>query len=158
MTTSPVRTDPAANLRSLARLLDTAVTIPGTNIRFGLDALIGLVPGLGDMAGAAMSGYIVLAAARLGAPAPVLVRMVTNVAIDGVVGSVPLLGDLFDVGWRANIRNTDLLDRHLAEPTATRRASVGVVAGVVLALVLLAIGAVALTIAVLKGIGALLGA
>ena len=158
MTTPPVRTDPAANLRSLARLLDTAVTIPGTNIRFGLDALIGLVPGLGDMAGAAMSGYIVLAAARLGAPAPVLVRMVTNVAIDGVVGSVPLLGDLFDVGWRANIRNTDLLDRHLAEPAATRRASAGVVAGVVLALVLLAVGAVALTIAVLKGIGALLGA
>ena len=158
MTTPPVRTDPAANLRSLARLLDAAVTIPGTNIRFGLDALIGLVPGLGDMAGAAMSGYIVLAAARLGAPAPVLVRMVTNVAIDGVVGSVPLLGDLFDVGWRANTRNTDLLDRHLAEPAATRRASAGVVAGVVLALVLLAVGAVALTIAVLKGIGALLGA
>ena len=137
--------------------MDAAVTIPGTNIRFGLDALIGLVPGLGDMAGAAMSGYIVLAAARLGAPTPVLVRMVTNVAIDGVVGSVPLLGDLFDVGWRANIRNTDLLDRHLAAPAATRRASAGVVAGIVLLLVLLAVGAVALTIGVLKGIGALLG-
>ena len=138
--------------------MDAAVTIPGTNIRFGLDALIGLVPGLGDMAGAAMSGYIVLAAARLGAPTPVLVRMVTNVAIDGVVGSVPLLGDLFDVGWRANIRNTDLLDRHLAAPAATRRASTGVVAGIVLLLVLLAVGAVALTIGVVKAIGALLGA
>lgn len=158
MTTPPVRTDPAANLRSLARLLDAAVTIPGTNIRFGLDSVIGLVPGLGDMAGAAMSGYIVLASARLGAPAPVLVRMVTNVAIDAVVGSVPLLGDVFDVGWRANIRNTDLLDRHLAAPAATRRASVGVVAGIVVLLVLLAVGAVALTIAVLKGIGAVLGA
>jgi uncharacterized protein DUF4112 len=138
--------------------MDAAVTIPGTNIRFGLDALIGLVPGLGDMAGAAMSGYIVLAAARLGAPTPVLVRMVANVAIDGVVGSVPLLGDLFDVGWRANIRNTDLLDRHLAAPAATRRASAGVVAGIVLLLVLLAVGAVAVTIGVVKAIGALLGA
>jgi hypothetical protein len=157
MTTPPVRADPAANLRSLARLLDAAITVPGTNIRFGLDSLIGLVPGLGDMAGAAMSGYIVLASARLGAPSPVLARMVANVAVDAVVGSVPLLGDLFDVGWRANIRNTELLDRHLESPTATRRASVGVVAGVVLVLVLLAVGAVTLTIALIKGIGALFG-
>jgi hypothetical protein len=158
MPTPPVRTDPAANLRQLARLLDTAVTVPGTNIRFGLDSLIGLVPGVGDLAGAAMSGYIVLASARLGAPTPVLVRMVTNVAIDAVVGSVPLLGDLFDVGWRANVRNTELLDRHLAAPAETRRASMGAVAGVILVLVLLAAGAVALTVALVKGIGALLGA
>ena len=102
-----------------------------------------------------MSGYIVLAAARLGAPTPVLIRMVANIAVDGVVGSVPLLGDLFDVGWRANLRNTDLLERHLAAPTATRRASMGAVAGIILVLVLLAVGAVALTIAVLKAIGSL---
>ena len=152
-------TNPSAEgLRSFARLLDAAVAIPGTDIRFGLDSVIGLVPGLGDLAGAAMSGYIVLASARLGAPAPVLVRMVANVAIDAVVGSMPLLGDLFDVGWRANVRNTDLLDRHLAAPVATKRASVGVVAGIVLLLVLLAAGAVVLTVAVVKGIGALLGA
>src|SRR5690349_4961119 len=86
--------DPAATLRALARLMDSAIAIPGTNIRLGLDSVIGLVPGVGDLAGAAMSGYIVLASARLGAPAPVLIRMVANVAVDGIVGSVPLLGDL----------------------------------------------------------------
>ena len=155
MTTPPVRTDQSASLRALARLLDSAVAIPGTNIRVGLDSLIGLVPGLGDIAGAAMSGYIVLAAARLGAPTPVLIRMVANIAVDGVVGSVPLLGDLFDVGWRANLRNTDLLERHLAAPAATRRASMGAVAGIILVLVLLAVGAVALTLAVLRAIGSL---
>jgi hypothetical protein len=157
MTTPPVRRDEAANLRSLARLLDTAVGIPGTNIRFGLDSLIGLVPGLGDFAGAAMSGYIVLASARLGAPTPVLVRMVANVAIDAAVGTVPLLGDLFDVGWKANTKNAALLDRHLADPVATKRASFGAVAGIVGLLVLLAVGAVALTILVLKGVAALVG-
>ena len=157
MTTPPVRRDEAASLRSLARLLDTAVAIPGTNIRFGLDSLIGLVPGLGDLAGAAMSGYIVLASARLGAPTPVLVRMVANVAIDAAVGTVPLLGDLFDVGWKANTKNAALLDRHLADPVGTKRASLGAVAGIVGLLVLLAVGAIAVTILVLKGVGALLG-
>jgi hypothetical protein len=152
-----VRTDPAATLRSLARLMDSAIAIPGTNIRLGLDALIGLVPGVGDLAGAAMSGYIVLASARLGAPPPVLIRMVGNIAVDGVIGSVPLLGDLFDVGWRANVRNTELLDRHLVEPAATKRGSVAVVAGIALLLVLVAAGAIALTIAVLRGIGSLMG-
>ena len=146
-TADPGRAD---HVRALARLLDAAVTIPGTNIRVGLDALIGLVPGVGDMAGAAMSGYIVLAAARLGAPTPVLLRMLLNIGVDGVIGSVPLLGDLFDVGWRANLRNTALLDAHLAAPERTRRASGGIVAGVVVALVLLAAGAIALTFAVLR--------
>ena len=157
MTTPPVRRDEAASLRSLARLLDTAVGIPGTNIRFGLDSLIGLVPGLGDLAGAAMSGYIVLASARLGAPTPVLVRMVANVAIDAAVGTVPLLGDLFDVGWKANTKNAALLDRHLGDPVATKRASLGAVAGIVGVLVLLGIGAVSVTILVLKGVAALVG-
>lgn len=157
MTTPPIRTDQTTNLRALARLMDSAVAIPGTSIRVGLDSLIGLVPGLGDLAGAAMSGYIVLASARLGAPTPVLIRMVANIAVDGVVGSVPLLGDLFDVGWRANMRNTDLLERHLAAPSATKRGSVAVIAGIAALLVLVAVGAVALTIALLKGIGSLLG-
>jgi hypothetical protein len=151
------RTDPAAGVRGLARLLDSAIAIPGTNFRVGLDALIGLVPGLGDFAGAAMSGYIVLAAARLGVPKPVLFRMIMNVAIDGVVGSVPVLGDVFDAGWRSNTRNTALLDRHLESPAETRKGSVGVMVGVAALLVLLAVGAVVLTIAVVRGIGALVG-
>jgi hypothetical protein len=157
MTNPPVRTDSAANLRSLARLMDSAVAIPGTNVRFGLDSVIGLVPGLGDLAGAAMSGYIVLASARMGVPTPVLIRMVANIAIDGVIGSVPLLGDIFDVGWRANLRNTALLDRYLTAPSATKRGSLGVVAGIVVLLVLVAIGAVMLTIGIVRAIGALVG-
>jgi hypothetical protein len=167
MPTPPIRTatqdpiapetkpDRAAGVRGLARLLDSAVGIPGTNLRFGLDALIGLVPGIGDMAGAALSGYIVLTAARLGAPRPVLLRMVLNVATDTVIGSVPLLGDLFDAGWRSNTRNTALLDKHLESPVEAKRASVAVVAGVAALLVLLAIGAVALTVAVLRLVGSL---
>jgi len=155
---APERTpDRAAGVRALARLLDSAIGIPGTNLRFGLDALIGLVPGVGDMAGAALSGYIVLAAARLGAPKPVLLRMLLNVAIDTGIGTVPLLGDLFDAGWRSNTRNTALLDRHLESPVEAKRASVGVIAGVVGLLALLAIGAVALTVAVLSLVGSAFG-
>ncbi len=148
----PVQQDRAASIRALARLLDSAVAIPGTKLRFGLDAVIGLVPGVGDLAGAALSGYIVLAAARLGAPRSVLLRMLLNVAIDTVVGSVPLIGDLFDVGWRSNTRNTALLDRHLEAPADTRAASRWVVAGVSLGLVLLAIGAAVLMILVVRAI------
>jgi hypothetical protein len=150
--TAPVparRTD----LARLARLLDAAVRVPGTDFRVGLDALLGLVPGVGDLAGAAMSGYIVLAAVRAGAPATVLVMMLTNVAVDTLGGAVPLVGDLFDAGWRSNTRNVALLERHLAEPTATRAASRVVVVAVVVGLLVLV--AAGLTAAVL-GVRALL--
>ena len=151
------RTDRAAGIRSLARLLDSAVGIPGTKVRFGLDSVIGLVPGFGDLAGAALSGYIVLAAARMGVPTPIVIRMVLNVAIDALVGVVPLLGDLFDVGWKANTKNTALLDRYLAEPVATKKGSLGVVMGVGLVLILLAAAAVALTVGAVKLIGTAIG-
>lgn len=157
MPTPPVHSDRATGIRSLARLLDSAVGIPGTNIRFGLDSLIGLVPGVGDLAGAAASGYIILSAARLGVPTPVLVRMVVNVGVDTLVGAIPLLGDLFDVGWRANTRNSALLDSYLATPVATKRSSLGVVAGVVVVLVLLAAAGVALTVGAVKLIGTAIG-
>ena len=129
--------DDRARLGALARALDSAVRVPGTNIRFGLDAVIGLVPGVGDLAGAAIAGYIVLAAARQGASAALLARMLLNVAIDTVVGSVPVLGDLFDVAWRANTKNVALLERHVADPHGTRAASGAVVAAVLLGLALL---------------------
>ena len=88
--------------------------MPGTNIRFGIDALIGLVPGLGDAITTLMSLYIVQEARALGAPRHLIARMLVNVALDGVVGVVPLLGDAFDVMWRANRRNMALLQKHLA--------------------------------------------
>jgi hypothetical protein len=140
----------ADNIRALARLLDSAVKIPGTGIRLGADSVFGLVPVVGDIAGAALSGYIVLASARLGAPASTLVRMMINIGIDTVVGSVPVLGDMFDVGWRANMRNVELLDVHLGGSEKARKANRWVVAGVVAGLLALAVGAVVIGIAVVR--------
>ena len=108
--------DRAATIREferLARLLDTQWRIPGTGIRFGLDPVVGLIPGLGDAAAGLVSAYIVVLGARLGLPKHVLVRMVGNVAVDVVFGSVPLLGSVFDLFYKANRRNLRLLERHL---------------------------------------------
>lgn len=137
-------------VRRLARLLDSALRIPGTNVRFGLDAVIGLVPGLGDAAGAALAAYLVLLAARLGAPQAVVLRMLLNVTVDAVAGAVPVLGDLFDVGWKANTRNIELLDRYLDAPAAVHAASRAMVAGIVVALAVLAAGGIALGVVVFR--------
>jgi hypothetical protein len=102
-----------ARLDALARLLDTALVIPGTSIRFGVDGLIGFVPGIGDTITTLMSLYIVHEAYQLGAPPQLIARMLGNVALDGVVGSVPLVGDAFDLLWRSNRRNMALLQEHL---------------------------------------------
>ena len=136
--------------RVFARALDSAVRIPGTNIRFGLDALLGLVPGLGDVAGAAMGSYLILLGSRLGAPKPVLARMVLNVALDTLAGVVPVVGDLFDVAWKANTRNMALLERYVEKPAATRKSSRVVLFVVLAALALLAIGGVMFAIVVVK--------
>lgn len=110
---TPSREERLARIDALSRLLDTAFILPGTNIRFGLDALIGLVPGIGDAITTAMSLYIVNEARALGAPRLLIARMMMNVALDGVVGAVPLVGDAFDVAFRANRRNMALLRDHL---------------------------------------------
>ena len=107
------RQERIARVDALATLFDTAFVIPGTQIRFGLDALIGLVPGIGDAITTVMSLFIVNEARALGAPRMLVARMLGNVALDGVVGAVPLVGDLFDVAWRANRRNMALLRAHL---------------------------------------------
>jgi Domain of unknown function (DUF4112) len=150
-TDSPARIDTAADprvtrIRTLARVLDSAFAIPGTKIRVGVDPIIGLFPVAGDIAGALLSGYIILASARIGAPASVVIRMLINVGIDTIVGSVPVFGDMFDVGWRANMKNVDLLEAHLGQPVKTRRASRLIVAGIVVGLLLMAAGAVAVGI------------
>ncbi len=144
--------DPAARARALARLLDSAFRIPGTGVTVGLDPILGLLPGLGDLASAVASGYIVLTAARLGAPKAVLAKMLLNIGTDTLVGSVPVLGDLFDVGFRANIRNTELLDRHLGQPAATLRSSRLAIAATLAGIVLLAAGAVLLAILSVKAL------
>lgn len=102
-----------ARLETLADWLDTRFRIPGTSIRFGLDGLIGLVPGLGDLAMLAPAFYLIARAASLGAPLHVLARMLINTALDLVIGAIPVLGDIFDVAFKANRRNTALLARFL---------------------------------------------
>src|SRR5262249_6136935 len=105
----PLAGRPHCTDRRLATLLDTALVIPGTGVRFGLDALIGLFPVVGDIITTALSLFIVHEAYQLGAPGHVIARMLGNVALDGVFGAVPLVGDAFDVLWRANRRNVRLL-------------------------------------------------
>jgi Domain of unknown function (DUF4112) len=107
------RAERLARLDALARLLDTALVVPGTNIRLGLDALIGLVPGIGDLITTLSSLYIVHEAHQLGAPRHLIIRMIGNIALDGVVGAVPVVGDALDVVWRSNRRNMALLRQHL---------------------------------------------
>jgi hypothetical protein len=144
-----------ARLRQLARLLDAAVRIPGTDIRVGLDAVLGLIPGAGDIVGGVLSTFIILQAAKLGAPRSVLWRMVMNVAADSIVGAVPILGDLFDVGWKSNLRNTELLERYVARPQATRAASRWAVIGAVAAVALIVVGMITVVVAVVRWLAGL---
>lgn len=109
---SQSRRERIERLDRLARLLDTALVVPGTNIRFGADTLFGLVPGIGDGVTTALAAWIVYEAHRLGVPRRVLIRMIGNVAIDGLIGSVPVLGDVFDVAFRTNRRNVRILREH----------------------------------------------
>ena len=157
MTLPAVESEDARRVRLLARAMDSAIRIPGTGIRLGLDSIVGLVPGAGDLVSSLMSGYIVLASARMGVPAPVVARMILNLGVDTLVGSVPLIGDLFDVGFKANIRNAALLDRHLADPLATRRTSRTAVLAAVAGVVLLGAAGVALAVVVVRGLNWLAG-
>ena len=106
---SHAQSERLARLDALAALLDSAIVIPGTNVRVGLDALVGLFPVLGDVITTAISLFIVYEARKLGAPKHLIARMLANVFIDGAVGAVPLVGDAFDVMWRSNLRNMRLL-------------------------------------------------
>jgi hypothetical protein len=101
-----------ALLRRWAVLLDSAFRVPGTGIRFGLDAIVGLVPGIGDLAAPAFTAMLLVTGFRMRLPPVVQARMVLNAAIDMLVGLVPLLGDLVDIAWKSNLRNLALLERH----------------------------------------------
>ncbi len=104
-----MRTD---SLRRLVALFDSAFRIPGTGIRFGIDPIVGLIPGLGDMASPVIAVLIIWQGTRLRVPKVVLARMALNAAIDAGVGAIPVVGDLFDFGWRSNDWNLALLERH----------------------------------------------
>ena len=135
----PENTDPALRRRlaRIAWLLDNSIPVPGTRFRIGLDAILGLIPGAGDAIGVLLSSYIVREAARAGVPRVVLAHMAWNVAVEGVVGLIPLIGDVFDAAWKANARNVALLEAHLEHPTRAKRASGLFLAGLIAGLLLL---------------------
>jgi hypothetical protein len=104
------------NLELLARVLDDCFRIPGTPIRFGIEGIVGLVPFLGDVLAGVASCVIVIAAWFRGVPYVTLARMVVNLALDVGIGAIPFIGDVFDIAWKANRRNYNLLTRHLRQP------------------------------------------
>ena len=135
-------------VRVLAQLLDNSITIPGTGRKIGLDPIVGLIPGIGDFIGAVLSAYIILEAARADVSGFTLVRMVTNVAFDTLLGSIPVIGDVFDAMWKSNTKNVSLLERHLSRQGSSARGrghSAGAVVLTVIALL------------VIIGVGLLLG-
>jgi len=109
-------------LRQLSRLLDNVITIPGTQVGVGLDPILGLLPIAGDFLGFMLSCYIVVEATRLGISRATLGRMIFNIMVDGVVGSFPILGDLFDFAWKANSLNIQLLEANLKFPSQSQKA------------------------------------
>jgi hypothetical protein len=137
-------------LRRAVWLLDRSIRVPGTRITLGLDPLVGLVPGVGDLLGGLFSLYIILEAARMGVPRPLLARMGWNVALDTVVGEVPILGDLFDLGFKSNVRNLALLDRYVQQPAAAEQASTRFAAALIIGLALLAAGAVVVAVLLVR--------
>jgi hypothetical protein len=119
---SKPHSDKIRRLRSLTHILDNAIAIPGTGYRVGIDPILGLLPGAGDFLGSAFSGYIVLEAALMGLPRETLIRMFFNIILDEIVGSVPVVGDFFDFGFKANVKNMALLEAHLATPQQSKKA------------------------------------
>ena len=107
-----MKTPPAHDLAWLADLLDSRWRIPGTPWRFGLDAVVGIVPGAGDLVAGVAGAYILHAAWRAGVPKTVLARMIGNIALDTTVGSIPILGGIFDIAFKSNQRNLRLYARH----------------------------------------------
>jgi hypothetical protein len=108
-------------VRRLSHLLDDWLRIPGTRYRIGLDGLIGLIPGLGDVVGTLLSAYILFEAIQLGTPKTLLLRMAGNIALETLVGTIPILGDIFDFAWKANRKNAALLDTYLRSSSGSRR-------------------------------------
>jgi predicted aconitase with swiveling domain len=137
-------------LDRLAWLLDNSIKVPGTSWRIGIDGLIGLIPGFGDVAGALLSSYVVTEAARAGASMSLILRMGLNVVIETVVGVIPLVGDVFDFAFKANARNVKLLRNHAVDPAKARRQNRLVVAVAALIGVIVVFSIMLVSFAVLR--------
>lgn len=149
--TNKAEQDPFPHSAKLAEWLDSRFTIPGTNIRFGLDPVISLIPGAGDWIAGMISTYFIVVGVNARLAPSVLLRMGFNILLDIVIGAIPLLGDLFDVGWKANIRNAELLEEYQRDAAGTERHSRWILWSV-------AIGVIGMLIALLVLIGWLMAA
>jgi hypothetical protein len=151
-TRTPVNYPPSLEkMEVLARWMDARFRIPGTNFRFGLDGLLGLIPGAGDLSTLAVSGYMITVMARNGASGYVLARMILNVTIDAIVGTIPFIGDIFDFAWKANLKNMRLMRRYYQEGRY-RGSAWKVIAPVLLLLVLIISATIYLTYKLLSWI------
>jgi hypothetical protein len=151
-TRTPVNYPPSLEkMEVLARWMDARFRIPGTNFRFGLDGLLGLIPWAGDLSTLAVSGYMITVMARNGASGYVLARMILNVTIDAIVGTIPFIGDIFDFAWKANLKNMRLMRRYYQEGRY-RGSAWKVIAPVLLLLVLIISATIYLTYKLLSWI------
>jgi len=133
-------------LRRISHLLDNAIPIPGTKYRIGLDPILGLIPGGGDLISSIFAGYVVFKSAQMGVPQETLVKMAANIVFDTVAGTVPVAGDLLDVAWKANVKNIELLDAHLGSPEPGKKADWLFVAALLLGLMLIVGGVIFLSV------------
>jgi hypothetical protein len=159
-TQSPAsKSDTAAlkRIRMVGKLLEGIIAVPGTDKKIGLDPIIGLFTGGGDSIGFVMSAYILVESLRFKLPKETLLRMLTNVAIDAVVGAVPFLGDVFDFFWKSNSKNIRLLEAHLDNPQEQTAADKGFVLLVLLALGLIFAMAIGLTLLVINAFSRIIG-
>ena len=135
-----------ADLEALAWLMDNSIPIPGTGRRVGLDAIIGFVPGVGDLVSSGAALFVILRAAGYGLPRITVVRMLVNMGLDLVIGAIPVLGDAFDLWFKANERNVALFRRHALDPGASTRGDLGFVVSVLVIGALVIVGGIALSI------------
>jgi hypothetical protein len=156
---SASKSDTAAlkRIRMVGKLLEGIIAVPGTDKKIGLDPIIGLLTGGGDSVGFVMSAYILVESLRFKLPKETLLRMLTNVAIDAVVGAVPFLGDVFDFFWKSNSKNIRLLEAHLADPKEQTAADRGFVLLVLVALGLIFAMAIGLTLLVINALSRVMG-
>ncbi len=139
-------------MRQLTKILDHAIPIPGTKQRVGLDPILGLIPGGGDTLSAVLSGYIIIEAARMGLPRAALIRMVGNLVLDTVVGSVPFFGDIYDTVSKANVRNMQIVESHVKAPTPNTKPNRLFIALLIVGIIIFALAAGAISMLVFSWI------
>lgn len=141
-----------SQMKKLAWLMDEAFEIPGLGVRIGVDGLLGLIPGVGDLISAGVSTYIISSARQLGVPKVILARMAVNTLIDLALGSIPIVGDIFDIGWKANKRNLHLALQYESRKKRVTTTSWLAIGGLLAVLLLAAVGSVAVVAAILVAI------